>query len=144
MNSGEDADIRWQQRFANYKKAHARLKQTAAFFDEKSGTGVEGDVAVEALIKCFEFTFELAWQTMKDYISYKGYVKEIYGSRDSIRAAVEFAIVEEGQVWIEMVDDRNRAVHAYDARNALDLAHRVAERYRAEFIKFEAQMEAFV
>lgn len=145
MNSGVDADIRWKHRFANYKKAHASLnKKASAFFGEKSGGGIEGEIAVEALVKCFEFTFELAWQTMKDYISYKGYVKEIYGSRDSIKAAQEFALIEDGQIWIDMVDDRNRAAHAYDERNAKDLARRVVERYRAEFVQFEEKMEALL
>ena len=88
------ADIRWKQRFSNYRKAHARLKNTAAFFEEKAGGGAESHIAMEALIKCFEFTFELAWQTMKDFISYKGYVRDIYGSRDSIRGAQQFNLIQ--------------------------------------------------
>jgi nucleotidyltransferase substrate binding protein (TIGR01987 family) len=135
-----DTDIRWKQRFANYRKAYARLKDAAAFFAEKSGEDAKANVAMEALIKCFEFTFELAWQTMKDIVSYKGYVTDIHGSRDSIRAAVQFNLIDNGQTWMDMVDDRNRAVHAYNEITARDLANRIFEQYRPEFAAFEEKM----
>jgi len=139
-----NADVRWKQRFANYKKAHDRFKRAADFFERKTGESAEADIAMEALIKCFEFTFELAWQSMKDFISYKGYVKEIYGSRDSIRAALQFDLINNGQMWMDMVDDRNRAAHAYDETNANDLVGRIAVCYSGEFEKFEEKMEAFL
>jgi len=138
------ADIRWKQRFTNYKKAHARLKNTAAFFEEKAGGGAESHIAMEALIKCFEFTFELAWQTMKDFISYKGFVRDIYGSRDSIRGAQQFNLIQNGQIWMDMIDDRNHAVHAYDETSAVSLSGRIIKYYRDEFIKFEEKMETFL
>jgi len=138
-----DADIRWKQRFTNYKKAHGRLKNAVTFFEENRG-GDDVYIAMEALIKCFEFTFELAWQTMKDHISYKGYVKDIHGSRDSIRAALQFDFISEGQLWMDMIDDRNRAVHAYDEENAQFLANRITEYYSGEFAKFEEKMETLL
>jgi len=142
--SDSDADIRWKQRFANYKKAHGQFKKTAAFFDEKSGCGTEGDVAMEALIKCFELTYELAWQTMKDYISYMGHAQALQGSRDSIRAALQFGLIKNGQLWIDMINDRNRAVHTYDENNAAVLSRRIADLYRGEFKAFEERMDAFL
>jgi len=139
-----NADTRWKQRFTNYKKAHTRLKYAAAFFEEKAGGGAESYIAMEALIKCFEFTFELAWQTMKDFISYKGYVRDIYGSRDSIRGAQQFNLIQNGQIWIDMIDDRNHAAHAYDETSAASLSGRIIKYYRDEFIKFEEKMDTFL
>jgi len=144
-----NVDIRWKQRFTNYKKAHTRLKYAAAFFEEKSAGGTEAHIAeahiaMEALIKCFEFTFELAWQTMKDFISYKGFVRDIYGSRDSIRSAQQFDLIENGQIWIDMIDDRNHAAHAYDEINAKYLSNRIIEYYCGEFIKFEVKMDTLL
>jgi nucleotidyltransferase substrate binding protein (TIGR01987 family) len=139
-----NADIRWKQRFANYKKAHDQFKKTAVFFDEKSGCGIEGDVAMEALIKCFELTYELAWQTMKDYISYKGHVEALHGSRDSIRAALEFDLIKNGQLWIDMIGDRNRAAHTYDEHNAASVARKIADFYRGEFAAFEEKMDSLL
>ncbi|MCL2219042.1 MAG: nucleotidyltransferase substrate binding protein [Chitinispirillia bacterium] len=138
-----DADIRWKQRFANYKKAHGRLRKNVVFF-ENNRSGDDLYTAMEALIKCFEFTFELAWQTMKDYISYNGYSKDINGSRDSIRAAIQFDLTGDGQLWIDMVSDRNRAAHAYDEENAMYLADRIIEHYTGEFAVFEEKMGALL
>ncbi|MCL1947888.1 MAG: nucleotidyltransferase substrate binding protein [Chitinivibrionia bacterium] len=138
-----DADIRWKQRFSNYKKALLRLNETALFFEKSQTNGdkVAVKVALEALIKCFEFTFELAWQTMKDFVSYKGVAKEIHGSRDSIRYALQFNIIENGQMWIDMIADRNRAAHAYDEDSATGLTKRIIEFYIEEFNKFETKMD---
>ena len=138
-----DEDVRWKQRFSNYKKAHGRFRDTSAFF-EKNRSGVAVFVAMEALIKCFEFTFELAWQTMKDYIAYQGYVKDIHGSRDSLRAAQQFDLISNGQLWIDMIDDRNRATHAYDEESAVFLVNRITKYYSGEFAKFEEKMEGFL
>jgi len=134
-------DVRWKQRFDNYKKAHGRLKKATAFFEEHR-SGDDMYIAMEALIKCFELTFELAWQTMKDYITYKGHVKDIHGSRDSIKAALQFDLIDDGQLWTDMIDDRNRASHAYDEENAMYLANRIIEYYRELFVKFEKKMES--
>jgi nucleotidyltransferase substrate binding protein (TIGR01987 family) len=120
-----------------------QFKRAAAFF-KGNRSDDEMYVAMEALIKCFELTFELAWQTMKDYISYKGYVKDIYGSRDSIRAALQFDLINEGQLWMDMVDDRNRAAHAYYEDNAAFLVNRITEYYDGEFAVFEEKMETFL
>ncbi len=142
--SEEDSDVRWKQRFANYKKAHGQFKNAAAFFDVKSNIGMEGNIAMEALIKCFELTYELAWQTMKDYVSYMGHVQAPNGSRDSIRVALRFDLIENGQLWMDMISDRNRAVHTYDENNAATLSRRIADLYRGEFVAFEKKMDSLL
>ncbi|MDR0311506.1 MAG: nucleotidyltransferase substrate binding protein [Acidobacteriota bacterium] len=139
-----NADMRWKQRFANYKKAHNRLKNAAVFFAAKSGCEEE-PLAIEALIKCIELSFELAWQTMKDFMSYKGYIKDLYGSRDSIRGAMQFNLIEgDGQPWMDMIDDRNRAARIYDEGVAKHLANRIVDGYCGEFVKFEEKMNSFL
>ena len=151
MASMESADMRWKQRFANYKRAHNRLKNAVAFFERTAGIGSDKDIAdkdiamediaMEALIKCFEFTFELAWQTMKDFVSYQGSEKKINGSCDSIRGALQFDLIENGECWMDMIDDRNRATHAYDEAGARSLVGRIVECYYGEFKKFEEKMD---
>ena len=135
-------DIRWKQRFANYKRAHNRLKNAVAFFERTTNGDSDEYIAMEALIKCFEFTFELAWQTMKDFVSYQGYGKKTNGSRDSIRGALQFDLIENGECWMDMIDDRNRATHAYDEADARSLVGRIVEFYYGEFKKFEEEMDA--
>jgi len=142
--SEADSDVRWKQRFANYRKAHGQFKKAAVFFDEKSGCAAEGDIAMEALIKCFELTYELAWQTMKDYVSYMGHAQALQGSRDSIRAAVQIGLIQSGQLWMDMISDRNRAVHTYDENRAAALSRRIADLYRGEFKAFEEKMDSLL
>jgi nucleotidyltransferase substrate binding protein (TIGR01987 family) len=130
-------DIRWKQRFSNYKKALKRLNENVRIFDEEN---MENFV-LEAMIKCFELSYELAWNTMKDYISYKGFKKEIHGSRDSIRAAVNFHLIENEDTWMDMIEDRNRASHAYDEENAQILAKTIPSLYIDLLNKFEKKMD---
>ena len=60
----DEQDIRWQQRFANYKKALAQLKK---FIDK----GELSDLEKQGLVKAFEYTYELSWNTLKDYLFYQ-------------------------------------------------------------------------
>jgi hypothetical protein len=57
-------DIRWEQRFSNFRKALSQLTR----FIEK---GDLSELEQQGLIKAFEYTFELAWNTMKDYLEYQ-------------------------------------------------------------------------
>ncbi|MCK5035441.1 MAG: nucleotidyltransferase substrate binding protein, partial [Candidatus Sabulitectum sp.] len=68
-------DVRWKQRFANYRKA---LKQMKRFIDK----GDLSELEEQGLIKSFEYTFELAWKTLKNFLEYSGQ-NDIYGSRAS-------------------------------------------------------------
>nr|VFJ56069.1 MAG: nucleotidyltransferase substrate binding protein, HI0074 family [Candidatus Kentron sp. DK] len=73
-------DIRWRQRFDNYRQALARLRDAVALRQQRPLS----DLEQQGLIKAFEFTHELAWNVMKDYFEYQGNTR-ITGSRDAIR-----------------------------------------------------------
>jgi len=137
-----EKDIRWKQRYSNYQKALAQLNETSAFFvaNKENSDKILRKVSQEALIKCFEFTIELAWQTMRDFLAFKGNIQENYGSRDSVRDALRFNLIENGQVWQDMIDDRNRAAHAYNESNAVGLADKIIKSYLEEFNNFDQKM----
>lgn len=61
-------DIRWKQRFSNFKKAFLQLKQAVETYDDSAE-----DIIKEGIIQRFEFTHELAWKVMKDFLEYEGY-----------------------------------------------------------------------
>jgi len=105
-----DNDVRWKQRFQNFKKAFAHLQEAV----EKYGDSSE-DIIKEGLIQRFEFTHELAWKVLKDYLEYEGH-QNITGSRSATRLAFSLGLIEEGQVWMDMIESRNRTVHAYDEK----------------------------
>jgi nucleotidyltransferase substrate binding protein (TIGR01987 family) len=80
-----------------------------------------------ALIASFNFTFELAWKTLKDYLLNSGV--EVSLPRDVIKQAFHHELVMDGQVWIEMLDDRNLMSYVYDEEKALVAVERVLSNY---------------
>ena len=109
----KDNDIRWQQRFQNFEKAYRKFNDTLHFFTEEP----ENEMYQLALVQAFEFTFELGWKTVKDYLSYSG-VKEVTLPRDVIKYGFHHHIIEDGQMWIDMMQDRNLMAHTYSEKNA--------------------------
>lgn len=98
-------DIRWKQRFSNYKKATIQLTE----FIEK---GELNKFEVQGLIQCFEYTFELAWKTMKDYLELEGF--EVKSPRSTIQTAFQIELITDGHVWIDALNKRNLMAHTYD------------------------------
>lgn len=71
----ENQDIRWQQRFDNFKKAFAQL-------DKAVQQGDFNELERQGLIKAFEYSYELAWNTLRDFLINKGYT-DVIGSKAS-------------------------------------------------------------
>ena len=99
----KNKDIRWEQRFANYQKALSRLQK---FIDK----GELSELEEQGLIKAFEYTYELAWNTLKDFLGNRGQT-DIYGSRDAIRKAFESGLIDDGESWMDMLASRNKTSH---------------------------------
>ena len=99
---------RWRQRFDNFTKAYQKLVMVA----EKEALR-EDEIAKMALIQAFEFTFELAWKTLKDYMEEEGF--ELSSPKSVIRQAFQAKYISNGQVWMEALKKRNNTVHNYDA-----------------------------
>lgn len=112
-----NSDIRWKQRFENYQKAFNQLTE----FIEK---GELNKFEKQGLIQCFEYTYELAWSLMKDYLQYQGVVG-IGGSRDAIRQAFKLSLISDGQIWLDMVEDRIHSVHTYDEEKAEEIITKI-------------------
>ncbi len=128
-------DIRWVQRFANYRKAFAQLKK----FIEK---GKLSDLEEQGLIKAFEYTFELAWNTMKDYIEYQGNGNNITGSRDTLRQSFKAGLITNGQSWMDMLASRNLTSHSYNEETANEIVDSITSTYYYLFSDFEEKMES--
>jgi nucleotidyltransferase substrate binding protein (TIGR01987 family) len=130
-------DIRWIQRFDNYKRALAQLRRAAVLAGERKLTELEQ----QGMIQAFEFTHELAWNTLKDFLEASG-VTELYGSVKATRAAFARGLIENGEVWMEMIQSRNRSVHAYDQATADQIAADILASYVTEFDRLEQRLEA--
>lgn len=92
--STESRDIRWEQRFSNFRKVLSLLKK---FIDK----GKLSELEEQGLIQSFEYTYELGWNVLKDFMEYKGQT-EIYGSGDAISRAFQLGLIEDGEGWMDM------------------------------------------
>ncbi|MCB2146675.1 MAG: nucleotidyltransferase substrate binding protein [Deltaproteobacteria bacterium] len=129
----ENQDVRWIQRFANFQKTFDQLKK---FIDK----GELSELEEQGLIKAFEYTFELAWTTLKDFLEYRGQ-RDIYGPRDAIRKAFQLNLIDDGENWMDMLASRNRTSHSYNKETAEEICHAVKSVYFSFFQKFENKME---
>jgi nucleotidyltransferase substrate binding protein (TIGR01987 family) len=130
-----DEDIRWKQRFQNYKKALATMKNAV----ELAASRELSDLEKQGMIQGFEFTFEMAWNVMKDYLEEQG-VTDIIGSKNAIRHAFNKGLIEDGEAWMEMVKGRNLSTHSYDEETAIKLLKKIIENFYGEFDKFAEKM----
>lgn len=101
-----EKDIRWRQRFENFEKAYKQFDKAISRFENLSVLEKEG------LIQRFEYTFELAWKTLKDYLE----AQEIEASfpREVIKTAFHYNLIVDGEAWMDMLEKRNLMAHTYD------------------------------
>lgn len=127
-------DVRWKQRFENFKKAFIHLENAV-------NTPNLNELERQGLIKAFEFTYELAWTTLKDFLTEMGYT-DLIGSKDTLRqAAFQVGLIAEGEIWMEMVKSRNLTSHTYNQETAESIEEDVIETYYPLLKKLIIELE---
>ena len=134
----ENKDIRWIQRFSNYKKA---LIQLQMFIDKGKDLNI---LEEQGMIKAFEYTYELAWNTMKDFFESRGGAVNIYGSRDAIQLAFKRELIKDGETWMKMLQDRNRSSHTYNVEIANEIAGNILSKYFVAFTDLKKELERII
>lgn len=129
-------DIRWIQRYNNFNKAFAQLKEAVALAEQRKLSQLEE----QGLIQAFEYTHELAWNTLKNFLEDRG-VKNVYGSRDATREAFKIGLIENGETWMEMIDSRNQTTHTYNQETVAKIVSAVTHSYFAEFEELQTRMK---
>lgn len=143
MNS--NPDIRWIQRFENYKRAFDKLSDSVVYIrdhmsDDLNASSIQDELFKQGLIQSFEFTHELAWNVMKDYALFQG-EHTVRGSRDATRAAFEMGLIEDGEVWMEMIKSKNATSHTYDEATSQKIFLAIIYQYLEAFRSFYVKME---
>ncbi|KYH34987.1 nucleotidyltransferase substrate binding protein like protein [Clostridium tepidiprofundi DSM 19306] len=103
---------------------------------------IKDDIIVDGIIQRFEFTFEQSWKAMKLYLEDQGVLDEALAPRGTIRTAFKHKIISNGDIWIEMMLDRNRTSHMYDESTAYEIVNRIKEIYIFEFNKLKIFLES--
>ena len=132
----EIKDIRWVQRFSNFKKALKTLKSAVNLSNQRELS----DLEKQGLIQAFEFTHELFWKTVKDFLSNQGN-QTIYGSKDATREAFNLGLIDQGEDWMKMIESRNLSTHTYDQEISELIVEKTKQSYIHLFTAFENKME---
>lgn len=124
-------DVRWKQRFNNFIKAYRELEDAISLAKTKALSKLEK----QGVIQGFEYTHELAWNVLKDYLEEQGHAGLI-GSKDTSREAFKRGLIESGDVWMEMIKLRNLTSHTYDQELADTVLETILDRFYPEFEAF--------
>ncbi len=115
--------IRWHERFENFQLALVNINET---YDCIQQNGLN-KIYTMALIQAFEIVFELAWKTMKDYLEYEGIKTDT--PRQTIKTAFLRNLIPDGQIWIDMMEARNKTSHTYNESFAKSLADEITNKF---------------
>jgi len=146
-------DIRWEQRFSNFNKALKKLSEAIEYikkelsekeidieFDHADTNKILREIIKEGLIQRFEYTYEMAWNVMRDYALFQGN-SEIGGSRDAIRYAFSSNLITDGDLWMDMIKSRIKTSHTYNEETANEIYLKIINEYHSAFLMFKEVME---
>ena len=125
-------DVRWRQRFQNYRLALARLSAAVALSRERALSELEQ----QGLVQAFEFTHELAWNVLKDYLEAQGSV-DVIGSKNATRQAFKNGLIEDGESWMDMIRARNLTSHTFQAEVVEEIGRAILARYHPALVALE-------
>lgn len=120
--------MRWIQRAKHFDKAFSLLEEAVELARQRQLSKLEA----QGVIQGFEYTHELAWNTLKDFLETRG-VQALYGSRDTTRAAFRTGLIEKGETWMEMIQSRNLTSHTYNEATADQVVGAILDSYFAAF-----------
>ena len=121
-------DIRWKQRFNNFIKAYRELSEAVELSKSRDLSKLES----QGVIQGFEYTHELAWNMLKDYLEAMG-ISGLIGSRDSTREAFKRDLIENGEIWMEMIKCRNLTSHTYNENLAKEMLDNILNKFYQQF-----------
>lgn len=128
-------DIRWKQRFDNYTRALHQLTFAVQLLEQRPLS----DLEKQGLIQGFEFTHELAWNVLKDYLEYEG-IQGLIGSRSAVREAFKRGLIMDGEAWMDMLEKRNLSSHTYNLEVATQLVSAICATYHPLFLALQERL----
>ena len=131
--------VRWKQRFENFKNAR---KQFMVGLELSRLRGLSS-LEKQGLIQAFEFTQEMSWKVLQDYLKHQG-IKDVVGSRDAFRLAYQNQLVSNGELWLDTILTRNQTSHLYDVSILDEVFEKVVIQYPILFEQLEARMNELI
>jgi len=125
----------WIRQFQNFERALAQLERAVELSHQRGLNELER----QGLLHVFEFTHELAWNTLKDFREESGQ-SGIYGSRDATLAALAAGLIENGDLWMRMIASRNHTTHTYNEETVEDICAAIVNEYAGAFANLQRSM----
>jgi len=132
-------DIRWVQRYKHFVQAFGQLEKAVELSRQRPLSELEEQGTIQA----FEYTHELAWNVLKDFLEDKQGLHNLYGSKDSTREAFKRGLIENGEVWMDMINSRNLSSHTYNSDVARGVVQAIVNDYYAEFRRLLESLKPF-
>ncbi len=126
--------IRFKQRFTNLEKAFLQLKNAVIVANDLD------DLSKEGMIQRFEYTFELSWKTLKDYLEAQG--EKVSSPRQTLKTAFKYELVDNGELWLQMLDKRNLMAHTYNEAYFQEVFYNIVNLYFKEIEKLYYTLKA--
>ncbi len=130
------SDIRWIQRFSNFQKALKQLENGVYLYKTRPLT----DLEKQGIIKAFEYTYDLSWNLLRDYLLYQG-IQDIRGPRDAFRFGFQYNIIK-SDVFISMIQSRNLSSHTYNEDIVFELLEKIIKNYYPAFLELYEYFKA--
>lgn len=120
---------RWQYRFDHFKRAYFLLQES---MNQKKAKGLN-QLEKEGVIQRFEYTLELGWKTLKDYLEHQNVLLEQITPKFIIKEAFASKLIHQPETWMEALDARNKMSHVYNAQEFEIVINQIEEKYLACF-----------
>ena len=130
-----DSELRWRQRLESLQRALAQLRAALEALAADPGNEVIGI----AVIKAYEFSFELSWKTLRDLLAHEGIDAPL--PRTVLRQAFASGLLQDGQLWIDMLEQRNLMAHTYDVDRARQALSLIQQHYAPALLGLAADLE---
>ncbi|MZP29764.1 nucleotidyltransferase [Heliobacterium undosum] len=129
-------EIRWRQRFENFDKAYRQFHAANSDFDRLNLLEKEG------MVQRFEYTFELAWKTLKDYLEANDVIAKF--PRDVIKEAFRYELIEDGDTWMDMLESRNVLTHTYNEERFSIALKKINGEYASAISQVHQRLASYV
>lgn len=113
------------QKIENYHHALDQLEKAITIYEKDTSDSLYRD----GLIQRFEFTVELAWKSLKEYLEDQGTILGIASPRGVLKEAYAAGVIADPEVWDDIIKARNITSHVYDEKTSIFVADQIAHEF---------------
>lgn len=125
---------RFFDKYEKYLQAVERLNEAVQDYEKTPIESIK-----DGVIQRFEFTTELAWKTLREYLIDQGYV-ELNSPKSVLNQSFVIGLFSDERVWLNIINDRNMTSHIYDEKTADEIFQRIKNQYVEEFEKLKSKL----